>query len=211
MLTIWVWSISHSSSISFGIFVESYVNHANIYFKAVLEPRNNWIFLRDAYVMSRWGANACWITMKVRRRTQIVIFMGPTCGQPGSSLPQVAPCWPLEPCYQGRSWYWEWDCTLHFIIIVFISSYHRNHIYKNSTRSYKSFRIAVQCTFYQYTESETRFLSKHQSSAAPIGVSMTAHISSNYPASAPTQVRSLLDSCKHRPRCHVMDKSMLAN
>ena len=27
--------------------------------------------------------------------------MGPTWGPPGSCRPQMAPCWPHEPCYQG--------------------------------------------------------------------------------------------------------------
>ena len=28
-------------------------------------------------------------------------FMGPTWGPPGSYRPQMGPCWPHEPCYQG--------------------------------------------------------------------------------------------------------------
>ena len=34
--------------------------------------------------------------------TQITKFMGPTWGPPGSCRPQMGPCWPHEPCYQGR-------------------------------------------------------------------------------------------------------------
>ena len=33
--------------------------------------------------------------------SQITKFMGPTWGPPGSCRPQMGPCWPLEPCYQG--------------------------------------------------------------------------------------------------------------
>ena len=33
--------------------------------------------------------------------TQITKFMGPTWGPPGSCRPQMGPCWPYEPCYQG--------------------------------------------------------------------------------------------------------------
>ena len=33
--------------------------------------------------------------------TQIARFMGPTWGPPGSCRPQMGPCWPHEPCYQG--------------------------------------------------------------------------------------------------------------
>ena len=32
---------------------------------------------------------------------QITKFMGPTWGPPGSCRPQMGPCWPHEPCYQG--------------------------------------------------------------------------------------------------------------
>ena len=32
---------------------------------------------------------------------QITKFMGPTWGLPGSCRPQIGPCWPQEPCYQG--------------------------------------------------------------------------------------------------------------
>ena len=32
---------------------------------------------------------------------QIARFMGPTWGPPGSCQPQMGPCWPHEPCYQG--------------------------------------------------------------------------------------------------------------
>ena len=32
---------------------------------------------------------------------QIAKFMGPTWGPPGSCRPQMGPCWPHEPCYQG--------------------------------------------------------------------------------------------------------------
>ena len=34
--------------------------------------------------------------------TQIAKFMGPTWGPPGSCRPHMGPCWPHEPCYQGR-------------------------------------------------------------------------------------------------------------
>ena len=34
--------------------------------------------------------------------SQIAKFMGPTWGPPGSCRPQMGPCWPHEPCYQGR-------------------------------------------------------------------------------------------------------------
>ena len=33
--------------------------------------------------------------------TQIAKFMVPTWGIPGSCRPQMGPCWPNEPCYQG--------------------------------------------------------------------------------------------------------------
>ena len=33
--------------------------------------------------------------------SQIANFMGPTWGPPGSCRPQMGPCWPHEPCYQG--------------------------------------------------------------------------------------------------------------
>ena len=32
---------------------------------------------------------------------QVARFMGPTWGQHGSCLPQMGPCWPHEPCYEG--------------------------------------------------------------------------------------------------------------
>ena len=32
---------------------------------------------------------------------QIAKFLGPTWGPPGSYRPQMGPCWPQEPCYQG--------------------------------------------------------------------------------------------------------------
>ena len=35
--------------------------------------------------------------------TQIAKFMGSTWGPPGSCRPRWAPCWPHEPCYQGRT------------------------------------------------------------------------------------------------------------
>ena len=37
-----------------------------------------------------------------RMDTHIAKFMGPTWDPPGSSRPQMAPCWPHEPCYQGN-------------------------------------------------------------------------------------------------------------
>ena len=33
--------------------------------------------------------------------SQIAKFMGPTWGPSGSCRPQMGPCWPHEPCYQG--------------------------------------------------------------------------------------------------------------
>ena len=33
--------------------------------------------------------------------SQIAKYMGPTWGPPGSCRPQMGPCWPHEPCYQG--------------------------------------------------------------------------------------------------------------
>ena len=47
--------------------------------------------------------------------TQKTKFMGPTWGPPGSCRPQMAPCWPHEPCYQGNCcWFW--------MIVLFIKS-----------------------------------------------------------------------------------------
>ena len=37
-----------------------------------------------------------------RMDTRIAKFMGPTWDPPGSCRPQMAPCWPHEPCYQGN-------------------------------------------------------------------------------------------------------------
>ena len=37
----------------------------------------------------------------MHRSGQVAIFMGPTWGPPGSCRPQIGPCWPHEPCYQG--------------------------------------------------------------------------------------------------------------
>ena len=34
-------------------------------------------------------------------QAQIAKLMGPTWGPPWSSRPQIGPCWPHEPCYQG--------------------------------------------------------------------------------------------------------------
>ena len=36
-----------------------------------------------------------------RKTYQIARFTWPTWGPPGSCRPQVGPCWPHEPCYQG--------------------------------------------------------------------------------------------------------------
>ena len=54
--------------------------------------------------------NHNWITMRMppvnqtmpHMCPQITKFMGPTWGPPGSWRPQMAPCWPHEPCYQGH-------------------------------------------------------------------------------------------------------------
>ena len=35
------------------------------------------------------------------KSSQVARFMGPTWGPPGSCRPQMAICWPHEPCYQG--------------------------------------------------------------------------------------------------------------
>ena len=35
--------------------------------------------------------------------TQEAMFMGPLWGQHGSCRPKIAPCWPHEPCNQGRT------------------------------------------------------------------------------------------------------------
>ena len=58
--------------------------------------------------------------------TQIARSMGPTWGPPGSCRPQMGPCWPHEPCYQGNFWQtfglfehgrfvlfylWKWFCA----------------------------------------------------------------------------------------------------
>ena len=41
------------------------------------------------------------ISFAGRTTSQIARFMGPTWGPPGSCRPQMGPCWPHEPCYQG--------------------------------------------------------------------------------------------------------------
>ena len=38
----------------------------------------------------------------ILKRTKITKIMGPTWGPPGSCGPQMGPCWPHEPCYQGK-------------------------------------------------------------------------------------------------------------
>ena len=45
---------------------------------------------------------APWHTVWAFIQTQIAMFMGPTLGPPGSCRPQMGPCWPHEPCYQGK-------------------------------------------------------------------------------------------------------------
>ena len=47
-----------------------------------------------------------WETMNLRqcnckKKAQITKFTRPTWGSPGPCRPQVAPCWPRGPCYQG--------------------------------------------------------------------------------------------------------------
>ena len=42
---------------------------------------------------------------------QIAKFMRPTLGPPGSCRPQMGPCWPHEPCYQGG-----WHVAIHVIL-----------------------------------------------------------------------------------------------
>ena len=37
-------------------------------------------------------------------QTQITRFMGPTWGPSGARRPQMGPCWPHEPCYQGTDY-----------------------------------------------------------------------------------------------------------
>ena len=39
--------------------------------------------------------------------TQIAKFMEPTWGPPGPCRPQMGPCWPHEPCYEGNVGYWR--------------------------------------------------------------------------------------------------------
>ena len=39
----------------------------------------------------KWGAKGA----------QVAKFMGPAWGPPESCRPQMGPCWPYEPCYQG--------------------------------------------------------------------------------------------------------------
>ena len=48
--------------------------------------------------LSRW--HGC-VSLYSYEATQIAKFMGPTWGPSGSCRPQMAPCWPHEPCYQG--------------------------------------------------------------------------------------------------------------
>ena len=45
-------------------------------------------------------ATCIWVNIGL---TQITKFLGTTWGPPGSSRPQMAPCWPHEPCYQGSN------------------------------------------------------------------------------------------------------------
>ena len=42
------------------------------------------------------------VLISTKAISQIARFMGPTWGPPGSYRPQMAPCWPHEPCYQGQ-------------------------------------------------------------------------------------------------------------
>ena len=53
--------------------------------------------------------------------TQIARFMWPTWGTPGSCRTQMAPCWPHEPCYQGRSR----EISQHFESICWLNTHHR--------------------------------------------------------------------------------------
>ena len=45
--------------------------------------------------------HASWL-LAINIITQITKSMGPTWGPPGSCQPQMGPCWPHEPCYQGK-------------------------------------------------------------------------------------------------------------
>ena len=57
----------------------------------------NLLYLSSTNFTAGWPANCQGLIIT----TKIAKFMGPTWGPPGSCRPQMGPCWPHEPCYQG--------------------------------------------------------------------------------------------------------------
>ena len=72
----------------------------------MLAPMN--LAIRDQMVCSLFCTEAFINTSQIAR------FMGSTWGPPGSCRPQMVPCWPHEPCYQG--------CYMYVKIDICISS-----------------------------------------------------------------------------------------
>ena len=59
----------------------------------------------NSFQCLQWrGGYRCYDPLWCKRATsQITKFMGPTWDPPGSCRPQMGPCWPHWPCYQGCS------------------------------------------------------------------------------------------------------------
>ena len=68
---------------------------------------------------ARWSPSSpC--HQNINRHTQMAKFMGPTWSPPGTCRPQMGPCWPHEPCYQGSiGCAWHTTC---FVVPELISS-----------------------------------------------------------------------------------------
>ena len=82
--------------------------------------------------------------MVCRWTTQIARFMGPTWDPPGANRTQVGPCWPHEPCYQGRHqqtpWFQcgsKWQYMKYWIFDAKISV--------NNRLVYSTFIVADMC------------------------------------------------------------------
>ena len=84
--------------------------------------------------------------MRGEKETQIAKFMGPTWGPPGSCRPQLAPCWPHEPCYQGS--HSEQECEAHskMKIVAFWLDYHR------TVQNYANPALIQIVTWYRTTD-----------------------------------------------------------